>query len=172
MHSGWVTYLITEKKAELSFGQSEMRKPFQGVLNIIRFNWPFYVLSLGLILFMFAIRNYSTGAIAIAAVVLLIGVICLTVISLLVSWYVYDLSRFYEFSWLEGLPRKSAEKIVNINAGFDETSSLLANKFEHAEMTVCDFMIRQSTPRLRSGERGRHTRRFLEPELYRRAKFP
>jgi len=116
-----------------------MRRPFQGVWNIIRFNWPFYSLSVGLVLFIFIFRSYSIGVISLAADIVLTLTIGLTLISLLVSWYVYDLSDFYAFNWLSGSPSKKAEKIVNINAGFDETSQLLADRFAGAELIACDF---------------------------------
>ena len=45
------------------------------------------------------------------------------------------------FHWLQSLdlnPEK-VEQIVNINAGFDETSFILENKFPNAELNVFDF---------------------------------
>ena len=57
--------------------------------------------------------------------------------SLLVSWYVYDLSNLYKLSWL--FPNNDNIKIVNIHAGFDETSVLLSAKFPNAELIVFDF---------------------------------
>lgn len=47
-----------------------------------------------------------------------------TSVSLLVSYYVYDLSDLYKLNWLHELVAnlKRDLKIVNIHAGFDETS--------------------------------------------------
>lgn len=58
-------------------------------------------------------------------------------ISLLVSYCIYDLSGLYELHWIQ--KSDEAGKIVNINAGFDETSSLLKHKFKQAELIVLDF---------------------------------
>jgi ubiquinone/menaquinone biosynthesis C-methylase UbiE len=59
--------------------------------------------------------------------------------SLLVTYYVYDLSGLYDLFWLNDSVTKEKSKIVNINAGFDETSKLLADKFENSELIVFDF---------------------------------
>lgn len=59
---------------------------------------------------------------------------------LLVSAYVYDLSGYYNFKWLNKLNLTQAPKqIVNINAGFDETSFILNNKFPESDLKVFDF---------------------------------
>jgi len=114
-----------------------MRTPFQGVLNIIRFNWHFYVFAFVLVgLLLFAVNFVAPPL----QTFLLIGCILAaasTLISLLVSWYVYDLSGLYHFKWLE--PQNTENTIVNINAGFDETSALLKAKFDQAELIVLDF---------------------------------
>jgi SAM-dependent methyltransferase len=113
-----------------------MRKPFQGVLNIIRFNWHFYALSLVFLLLciILSILLKPLAGYLWAAGLTVLG---LNVISLCVSFYVYDMSALYGFNWLgfQGV----VGKIINVNAGFDETSSLLVRKFPAAELTVLDF---------------------------------
>lgn len=115
------------------------RKPFQGVFNIVRFNWHFYVLATlfisGLIILHFFVP-YNIGA----AIILLATAISLSIfISLATSYYVYDLSNLYTLNWLNHLKIKSDAKLVNINAGFDETSKMLAQKYPTAQLTVFDF---------------------------------
>ena len=56
-------------------------------------------------------------------------------ISLLVSWYVYDLSGIYELNWLKEMDGK----VLNINAGFDEISVTIRNRFEKINLKVLDF---------------------------------
>lgn len=114
----------------------KMRKPFQGVVNIIRFNWHFYALSLGLLLLLFILtttyesfNGYSWAA--------CIAILWVNIISLSVSYYVYDLSALYDFNWLE--VQETESKIINISAGFDETSITLRKKFLTAELVVLDF---------------------------------
>jgi ubiquinone/menaquinone biosynthesis C-methylase UbiE len=118
--------------------ESNVRKPFQGVLNIIRFNWHFYAFSASIIVFIFLIQHYliSSGVTA-GIFAFLIG--CSIIISLVVSSYIYDFSDLYKLSWLSGLQSDKKERIININAGFDETSILLKQKFENCELFVADF---------------------------------
>ena len=115
----------------------QLRKPFQGVWNIVRFNWHFFMLAAVLILILslpFFKESYRFYAILLAVLIFFT-----TLISLVVSFYVYDLSDFYELDWLDDLNISAKEKILNINAGFDETSVLLQSKFPNAELLVFDF---------------------------------
>lgn len=111
-----------------------MRKPLQGVLNIIRFNWHFYAIAFGAILFLMFVANYLNQQ--------YLYIICLLIfapilISLVASFYIYDWSGLYDLKWIE--TNNSEKIIVNINAGFDETSALLQNKFKTAELVALDF---------------------------------
>lgn len=65
---------------------------------------------------------------AIAAITLLI--------SLAVSFYVYDLSDLYKLTWIE---KANAKKLLNIHAGFDETSEMITDNFPETDLTICDF---------------------------------
>lgn len=113
-----------------------MRKPFQGVVNIIYFNWHFYLLTvLVLILSLLIINFFPTQNSKLVFIIILLTFLPL-LISLLVSFYVYDLSHLYQLSWMEGL---NGKKILNINAGFDETSHIIKQKYPLTELTVCDF---------------------------------
>ncbi|RYE25565.1 MAG: methyltransferase [Sphingobacteriales bacterium] len=114
---------------------ARIRTPFTGVGNIIRFNWHFYILAIAsIILLYFVLGQWSDATdkliyIAIALISLT------TIISLAVSWYVYDLSSMYRLDWL----KLAAGNILNIHAGFDETSQLIADKFPGSNLSVCDF---------------------------------
>ncbi|MBS1555409.1 MAG: methyltransferase domain-containing protein [Bacteroidetes bacterium] len=111
------------------------RKPFQGVLNIIRFNWHFFVIAFSLVsvlLFLALLLNFLTTWLLWISI--LISIIML--ISLFVSFYIYDYSDFYSFDWLRPV---SAEKIVNIHAGFDETTAIIRSLYPNAQHRVMDF---------------------------------
>lgn len=114
-----------------------MRKPFQGVVNIVRFNWHFYVIAAMAILFLlFASNNISEPLQTMVTAISFLILFPVT-ISLSVSLYVYDLAGFYKLEWL-GKP--AGEKmILNIHSGFDETSSLLKGKYKEADLIVLDF---------------------------------
>lgn len=113
-----------------------MRKPFQGVLNIIRFNWHFYALSVSFLL-LFFILSITYPSLYECLWITCIAILWLNLISLSVSYYVYDLSALYDFSWLDSL--QTGQKVININAGFDETSVILGKRFMAAELIVLDF---------------------------------
>jgi SAM-dependent methyltransferase len=116
-----------------------MRKPFQGVRNVIRFNWPFYAVALAAGVVLLLVSYYTGGWPRIVALSLLVIGSVLTLVSLTVTLYVYDLSGFYELGWLDHIPVAETGTLVNLNAGFDETSGLLAERFPEAEIVVCDF---------------------------------
>ncbi|HTD40249.1 MAG TPA: class I SAM-dependent methyltransferase, partial [Mucilaginibacter sp.] len=66
-------------------------------------------------------------------------VIVSTIVSIVISFYIYDLSDIYKLQWLNKIAIATNGKIVNIHSGFDETSILLKGKFPDAELTVLDF---------------------------------
>jgi hypothetical protein len=98
------------------------RKPFQGITNIIRFNWHFYVIAVVLSLLFIWVNLFIVYLI-------LAG----TLLSLFVSYYIYDHSTLYSLNWINSI---QPQKIINIHAGFDETSALLAAKYPNALLTV------------------------------------
>ncbi|MDA8693410.1 class I SAM-dependent methyltransferase, partial [Saprospiraceae bacterium] len=54
---------------------------------------------------------------------------------------VYDFSGYYSMDWLDQFieDKDSPYNIVNINAGFDETSYIVKNKLKNADLEVFDF---------------------------------
>jgi ubiquinone/menaquinone biosynthesis C-methylase UbiE len=111
------------------------RKRFQGVFNIVRFNWHFYVIALSVLCGLLLLA-YRWGFPWWLVLSMTVAFVSMTV-SLLVSYYIYDCSNLYHFDWLpDGHQRL---QIVNINAGFDETSALLQQKFPNAALRVLDF---------------------------------
>lgn len=117
----------------------KMRKPFQGVWNIVWFNWHFYILSFGTLLFLVLLIRYADSALRSFLIVLSIFLFASILISLCISYFVYDLSGFYKLNWVDKVVMSVESKIININAGFDETSILLKDKFPNSELLVFDF---------------------------------
>lgn len=115
----------------------QIRKPFQGVWSIVRFNWHFFALSLGLSLVLLSLSSVLPGPYRLLAAVCCAFLLAVTLLSLLASWYVYDLSGLYRMDWCGACP--SGGKIVNIHAGFDETSDLLKAKYPGCDLIVLDF---------------------------------
>lgn len=121
------------------------RRKFQGVLNILSFNRHFYVIGLivlALIIIGLTLLNLSEIWIWIITVAFLYGLL----VPLIVSAYVYDFSGYYDFNWLKDLSLNDnrPKHIVNINAGFDETSFILKSKFPESDLKVFDFYNSES----------------------------
>lgn len=112
------------------------RKPFQGVFNIIRFNWHFYFIAGLFLLSIIIFKNYFPEQLqSFAFWFALLAIVAIT-ISLLVSFYIYDFSSLYQLKWI---PNSDDKKILNINSGFDETSEIIKNKLANSELTISDF---------------------------------
>src|SRR5690606_21613971 len=116
------------------------RKKFQGVLNILSFNRHFYIFGL-IILFLIIVSkiifNWPDTLFWIIITAFIYGL----TMPLIVSAYVYDFSGYYNFSWLKKmkLADSKSQQIVNINAGFDETSFIIQNHFPESSLKVFDF---------------------------------
>ena len=113
-----------------------IRKPFQGVFNIIRFNWHFYLVAGLVFIAVISLKNTLPNPIQPLALWLSILAMLTITISLLVSYYVYDCSDLYKLDWL---PSSDNKKVLNINSGFDETSEIIKAKFPQTTLTICDF---------------------------------
>ncbi|WP_332452738.1 class I SAM-dependent methyltransferase [Chryseobacterium aquaticum] len=116
------------------------RKKFQGVLNILSFNRHFYIFGiavLALIIISHQIFKWSDILYWIIIISFLYGLM----MPLLVSAYVYDFSGYYNFKWLKKckIDESEVKQILNINAGFDETSFIIKNNFPNADLNVFDF---------------------------------
>ncbi|MBB4805702.1 ubiquinone/menaquinone biosynthesis C-methylase UbiE [Chryseobacterium defluvii] len=116
------------------------RRPFQGVLNILSFNRHFYIIGIGilaLIIFSRQLIEWPGTLYWIIIAAFLYGLI----MPLLVSAYVYDFSGYYHFRWLKdcSIDPNQVKQILNINAGFDETSFIIKNNFPQADLKVFDF---------------------------------
>lgn len=119
--------------------EAVIRTPYQGVINIIRFNWHFYVVAGISVLLLLWASVYVESMLFWYLTVLAFGIVASTSISLLVSYYVYDLSNLYEFSWLGQFNKSEIKITVNVHAGFDETSWILKKNFPSAELKLFDF---------------------------------
>jgi SAM-dependent methyltransferase len=117
--------------------RSADRKPFQGVMSIISFNRHYYFLALFLVLILVSASifsdTYQTLFIVLGALTFLAAAI-----PVVASWYIYDYAPLYSFPWLCNFDLNEMS-VLNVNAGFDETTTLLKAKFPAAEITVYDF---------------------------------
>lgn len=114
----------------------ETRKPFQGVRNIIQFNAHFYIMGAISIIILFFIKSFIPSSLVTLYYFGLALALYFVVGSLLVSCYIYDYSDMYELPWLNDL---DTSEVLNIHAGFDETSSIILKKFPNIKLINADF---------------------------------
>jgi SAM-dependent methyltransferase len=115
------------------------RKPYQGLVQIMQFNWRSYVgTAMGVSAALLALPFLPP----IGRAALLLGVapaIFWLASSLIVSHYVYDRFPLYDLSWiLRTLPR-APRRWINIHCGFDETSDLLTAIFPESAGQAVDI---------------------------------
>jgi SAM-dependent methyltransferase len=115
------------------------RKPYQGVFNIVRFNWHFYVIAFAVVFALFLATTSGGMIVFWVCFSIATGIGLSTIVSLSVSYYVYDVSDLYEFNWLKQIIKTAPDVIVNIHAGFDETSIIIKKIFPTASLSVFDF---------------------------------
>lgn len=115
------------------------RKPFQGVINIIRFNWHFYVIAFLLICGLTIVNSFLPTDIQWIIPTLILLASLSIASSLGISYYIYDYSDIYSLDWLQPLNIAPGSSLVNIHAGFDETSYLLAKRYNASTLQVFDF---------------------------------
>lgn len=116
------------------------RRKFQGVLNILSFNRHFYVFGisvLALVITSHILIKWPNILFWIITIAFIYGLI----MPLIISAYIYDFSGYYNFDWLKkcSIDELDPKQILNINAGFDETSFIIKNNFPQSELKVFDF---------------------------------
>lgn len=116
------------------------RRKFQGVLNILSFNRHFYIIGLLVLALMITLCIIFSVPFLLKAI-LIIGFLYGLIIPLIVSAYVYDFSGYYKFEWLKKMQLRDGDdvQLLNINAGFDETSCIINKLFPKSKLKVFDF---------------------------------
>lgn len=116
-----------------------LRTPFQGIYNIIRFNWHFYALSLALLGILLMSGSFLGSGFLSLSVLASVLILLPLLSSLIISYYIYDHSGLYALNWLSPIRLAPDARMINIHAGFDETSGLLQQRFPKAALSVLDF---------------------------------
>jgi SAM-dependent methyltransferase len=120
---------------------SVKRGRFQGVRQIIAFNWQWYVVGAGatlvlIIALLASERLASWRAVAVAGLVL---AVIWSVASLAASHWIYDRSCLREWRWVPDALAREPRRWCNLHCGLDESSSQLRQLFPNAESTVLDI---------------------------------
>jgi len=115
------------------------RSRFQGLRNIIVFNWPYYavavVLVSGLLLSSALAPSPWSGLLLTATVLVSLPILT----SILTSLWIYDLSGLYGLGWLEDDKPPRIKAVLVLNAGFDEISDEIRAVHPDADLLVVDF---------------------------------
>ncbi len=133
----------------------------QGVLTIVRFNWPFYGFAIAGIFLtaggVMVLENPLLRGLFLAA---FLCTLYLTFVSLAVSWYIYDRSDLYRWKWLaRALPDAEPATTIVCHSGFDEVSEALAGRYARATQIVLDHYY----PHLMTEPSIRRARRKFPP---------
>jgi SAM-dependent methyltransferase len=115
------------------------RDPYQGVLQIVRFNWPKYLAAAACIGAAALSRPMLPSSDRLILLVVTMPVLHWTFASLLVSHLVYDRSHLYNLAWLARTFNSSPRRWLSIHCGLDETSALIAATFPDASGEVTDI---------------------------------
>ena len=125
------------------------RARFQGAVQIVRFNWPWYAAAVVLVAVgVLILETVSLDRRIAAAVLAGVGLAVFWLASsVVVSHAVYDRSAIASGGWLgRTLPGKP-RTIANFHAGLDETSPLLSSQFPAARLSVFCFYDDQAMKR-------------------------
>lgn len=136
------------------------RTRFQGLCNVVRFNWDMY-LKAGLVLLAVFLLPWPQSLrfwVYLGAA----GAVYFLLSSLLASHLIYDLSDLYRWRWLRQRISPPA-RLVNIHSGFDETTPQLQFLFPECQVTALDFydpeiMTEPSIARARKAYPDHHSR--------------
>ena len=134
------------------------RRPYQGVVQILQFNWRFYVATAAGVGVALLALPFLPGP---SRTVLLLGTaptLFWLTSSLLVSHYVYDRSPLYDLNWVCSVLSRTPRRWINIHCGLDETSAMLAAIFPGAANQVVDIfdLLVMTETSIRVARRVRH----------------
>ncbi|MGA3131781.1 MAG: class I SAM-dependent methyltransferase [Terracidiphilus sp.] len=116
-----------------------VRGPFQGVAQILHFNWRMYLttmVAVGVALAAWPLLPVSGHVFVSIAVT---SALFWIVASLAVSHYVYDMFPLYDLHWMQRALAAAPRRWINIHAGWDETSGLLQAIFPDAVGEAVDL---------------------------------
>jgi SAM-dependent methyltransferase len=104
------------------------------------------------------------GPVRLVALLVGLGTVAQTGLSLIASHWAYDRSGLYDFDWLAQHVPESPRRIVNVHAGFDESSEALAALYPSADLRVIDFYDerRNTEPSIARARKARPATRAVE----------
>jgi hypothetical protein len=116
-----------------------VRTPYQGLLQILHYNRPFYTRTLAGVITATVLAiwlPFTVRALLLLAAGAAVFWMCS---SLFVSHYIYDRSNLYSLRWLEECLSQPPVRWVNIHSGIDETSQIISSMFPGSQGQVFDI---------------------------------
>lgn len=144
------------------------RLRFQGVRNVVSFNWHWYVIALlATIAFFVSAIYFGQPSLYIVGLAIALSAF----ISIVVSYYVYDRSGLYTFDWIDD-KFAHAKIVLNIHAGFDETTEGLIARLPDSNIRAFDFYEpgKHTEPSIRRAQHA--TRSRVESTKIRTSELP
>lgn len=115
-----------------------MRGRYEGMWNVLRFNWPKYAWGV-VVLFLLIIGAISLPDAWIWFCLAASLVAVMLVLPLFASHIIYDRSELYAMPWLQPLNVQPPANVLNLTAGFDESSHLIKDRFPACVLHVVDL---------------------------------
>lgn len=144
----WEKAIVTPARADPKSPSRSVRRPLQGVTNIARFNGPAYAAALATAAVGagIACSRRAPKALRLLGGAAALGAAWQAGASLTASHWIYDRSDLYTLSWLPSLWPEVPRRILNVHAGFDETSARLRAMYPDADLKVLDFYDPERNP--------------------------
>jgi SAM-dependent methyltransferase len=138
------------------------RGQFDGVLQIVRYNWSLYVAAIFVSALVVGLVIVIHPPAVLTAVLILgaVAAVFWLALSLAVSHYVYDRSDLYRWEWIRERVAPNPRHVVNVHAGLDKTSLALQEMYPAAEVTILDIYDPAEMPEP-SIARARREARFM-----------
>ena len=116
------------------------RRQWQGMMTILRFNWPQYLCAaLVCIAALAGVIFAGSSIFKIACGIAAAGAAYFGIVSLVVSHLIYDRSDLYRWRWLDSiLQGVTPSSVIFCHTGFDETSSTLKKRLQPEAWTLLD----------------------------------
>jgi len=151
------------------------RHRFEGVLQIVRYNWPQYVAGSVAVLGAGAwlwCDNRNGGWLRFALWLAVLPAAWWCLASLAASHWIYDHSKLYRWTWIPSVLPAKPGHWLNLHAGLDESSAALRALFPDSNGQTCDFYdaAEMSEPGIRRARGERHATAG-ERVCYRRLPF-
>lgn len=122
------------------------RSPLAGVIDIFRYNAPMYIGTLlSIIVAAILLQKVPLPVFAKGILITFVSLSSFWFFSsLLMSYYVYDVSPFYRWEWIPARLPKVPDSWVNIHAGLDEVTRSLRKLFPDSGYKILDIYDSQT----------------------------